>query len=126
MVHAIQNTQQALVAPAASSTPVLGVLIDSDLSVLQVDSKSVAGRAGIRIGDVLTAVNGTSLISAATTRQRIVAALKGATGRQLTLTVLRGGRSLRLVLVLADSSSVTHGNSTPEAPLSYTGAAYYI
>ena len=69
--------------------------------VEEVVSGSGAEAAGLELGDVITAVNGTQLTESGDLRVRII---EQAPGDSVTLTVLRGGEELSLVATLGDTS----------------------
>jgi serine protease Do len=89
---------------------VRGVLVNS------VDSGGPGERAGIRAGDVITAVNGTKVDDANALRNHIAGT---APGTDVTLTILRDGREeqlhARLTELPADKDS-TAPSSGPEGP----------
>jgi Do/DeqQ family serine protease len=72
---------------------VRGVLVNS------VDDRSPAERAGVRAGDVITAVNGTRVDDANALRNRIAGTTPGS---DVTLTILRDGKEEQLRAQLAE------------------------
>ena len=82
----------------------LGVTQGPGVVVYQVQSGSAADRAGLRTGDVITALNGTEINEPNTFRNMIAG---NAPGSEVTLTVRRGGQQQQV--------RATLGEFTPQA-----------
>jgi putative serine protease PepD len=84
-----------IISTGSSSTPVIGVQLDTSFTgpgakIAEVTPDSGAAQAGIRDGDVITAING-SVIADPT--ELIVSIRSNAPGDTVELTVLRDGRT---------------------------------
>jgi carboxyl-terminal processing protease len=80
----------------------VGITVTQDprgLRVSQVFDESPAKRAGVKRGDLITAVNGTPLKGR--TQDQSVALIKGRNGTDVTLTIRHGGRSREVDLTRA-------------------------
>lgn len=89
LAHSIQQGAQTPLHPTQSAKPLLGMVIDSRRAVVALDAGRAAQQSGVRAGDVLQAIDGTTLGAASTVRGVLVSALAkpGAHGDvQLTLT----------------------------------------
>jgi S1-C subfamily serine protease len=73
--------------------PALGVLIDYQLTVVDVLKGSAAERAGVQAGDVLIALNGTAYASVDDWRAKVSAI---DTGKDYDLKIQRGGQAMTL------------------------------
>jgi S1-C subfamily serine protease len=127
LVHSLQNTQQAVNAPAPpTARPILGVVVDEGLTVLTVDSGGAAEHAGIRSGDVLTALDGVSFNAAAEVRPALTAALKAHPERSLQISLTRAGRSV-VVAVQVDAGPAPSRTGTAVAsPTPPYGVVFYL
>lgn len=83
---------------------VRGVLVNS------VEPGSPADQAGLRSGDVITAIDGTAVNDPNTLRNRIAST---SPGTEVTLTVLRNGREQQMRARLASLSPTKQSNQTP-------------
>ena len=97
-----------------NSRPYLGVSVDGlnttkGAAVSKVETGTPAEKAGLKAGDVITAVNGTTL-NGTTTLGSVLSTLKP--GDTVTLTVDRGGQTQTLTATLAEYPSTT-STSTP-------------
>ena len=91
-----------LIATGSSSTPIIGVQLDMEYAgpgarVAGITDNGPASAAGLREGDVITAVNGTPVVDAT---DLIVDVRSLAPGEQVTLTVESDGSQREVTLVL--------------------------
>jgi S1-C subfamily serine protease len=98
-----------------STKPYLGVSVDSistskGASISQVQPGTPAEKAGLQAGDVITAVNGTTL-NGNTTLGIVLGTLKP--GDTVTLTVDRNGQTQTLTATLAEFPANSSSNSNP-------------
>ena len=98
-----------------STKPYLGVSVDSintskGASVSQVQPGTPAEKAGLQAGDVITAVNGTTL-NGSTTLGMVLGTLKP--GDTVTLTVDRNGQTQTLTATLAEYPANSSSNTNP-------------
>jgi S1-C subfamily serine protease len=93
------------------AAPALGVVVDQNLRVVDVESGSAAAAAGIRQGDVLEAIGGNPVNTSA----KAVGSFRAAqVGDTLAVAVARGGQSLTLRVKVAHR--IGHpGQPTPTA-----------
>jgi len=82
---AAENPQVA--REATREAPVLGVVVDSKMRVLQVEAGGAAEKVGIRAGDLLVALGGTELTSPSTGKSLIGRAALAAQGSPVALPV---------------------------------------
>jgi putative serine protease PepD len=97
---------QEIQTTGASSTPIIGVELDMAFAgpgaqVGAVTPGGPAATAGLQAGDLITAVNGTTVTDAT---QLIVTIRSNAPGDTVTLTVERNGQTAEIPVVLAASS----------------------
>jgi Do/DeqQ family serine protease len=92
------------IAKSMNLKEVRGVAVNS------VDPDSPAEKAGFKIGDVITAVNGTRVDDANSLRNHIAGT---APGTEVTLTVLRDGKELQLRARLIELKATSEGPSSP-------------
>ena|SRR5690349_6398184 len=83
-------------APASYAAPALGVVVDSHLTVLDVQKGSAAEKAGVRPNDVLITLNGVPPASFTAWATEIS---NMEVGQPYTLTVQRGSDILELTVV---------------------------
>ena len=98
-----------------STKPYLGVSVDGlnttkGASVSQVQTGTPAAQAGVQAGDVITAVNGTTL-NGSTTLGMVLGTLKP--GDTVTLTVDRNGQTQTLTATLAEFPANSTTDSNP-------------
>ena len=91
-----------LIATGSSSTPIIGVQLDMEYAgqgarVAGITDNGPASAAGLREGDVITALNGTPVVNAT---DLIVDVRSLAPGEQVTLTVESDGSQREVTLVL--------------------------
>ncbi|MFM1966206.1 MAG: hypothetical protein RL134_1931 [Actinomycetota bacterium] len=96
-----------LIASGTSSTPIIGVQLDMEYAgpgarVAGITSDGPASAAGLREGDVITALNGTPVVDAT---DLIVDVRSLAPGEQVTLTVQSDGAEREVTLVLGAQKS---------------------
>jgi membrane-associated protease RseP (regulator of RpoE activity) len=91
------------------AAPVLGVVVDRGLRVLDVVRGSSAEEIGLRAGDVVTKVGGAAVSTSADARRLFQQAKEG---DRLSLTVRRGGQDLMLSFVVR-GVIYQGGNSLP-------------
>jgi serine protease Do len=117
-INTAKQVAQAVMAKGngavVNSRAYLGVSVDGlnatkGASVSKVEAGTPAEKAGLKAGDVITAVNGTTL-NGTTTLGSVLGTLKP--GDTVTLTVDRGGSTQTLTATLAEYPSTT-SNSTP-------------
>lgn len=78
---------------------------DGDIEIIRVYPDSPAEAAGLRVGDVILAVDGTAVSGAdGRSYNDAVNRMRGEDGTSLTLTVLRGGETLEFPVVRGDVS----------------------
>jgi putative serine protease PepD len=103
--NTVKNIADQLIAKGSVQHALLGVSIRTaatGVGVSTVESGSGAAKAGVKAGDVITAVNGTAVNSAARLRAIISAHSPGDT---LTLTVERSGATKTLTVTLGSRTS---------------------
>jgi S1-C subfamily serine protease len=81
--------------------------------VEDVTKGSGSSNAGVRAGDIVTAVNGTPVRSM---DNLILLVRRHAVGDTITLTILRGGKTLSLKVIVADRPSNFSSPNTPTTP----------
>ena len=91
-----------IIATGSSSTPIIGVQLDMQYAgpgarIAGITDNGPASAAGLREGDVITALNGTPVVDAT---DLIVDVRSLAPGEQVTLTVDSGGSEREVTLVL--------------------------
>jgi S1-C subfamily serine protease len=93
------------------AAPALGVVVDQNLQVVDVEPGSAAAAAGIRLRDVLKAIGGNPV----NTPAKAVGSFRAAqVGDTLAVAVARGGQSLTLRVTVAPR--IGHpGQPTPTA-----------
>lgn len=96
-----------LIATGSSSTPIIGVQLDMEYAgpgarVAGITDNGPASAAGLREGDVITALNGTMVMDAT---DLIVDVRSLAPGEQVTLTVESNGSEREVTLVLGAQKS---------------------
>jgi serine protease Do/serine protease DegQ len=91
----------------------LGIGTAGGALVTQIVKDSAASRAGIKAGDVVTAVNGRNVKSAAEFRNAI-GLLR--VGDKVEVTVLRDGQSRKLTAEVADPAAQTAANASGDDP----------
>lgn len=79
-------------------SPVLGVVVDRNLRVVDLEAGGAAEKAGIRKGDMITKINATSVASSNDSK-RIVRQMNS--GQAVTITLTRGGQELTLSVLPA-------------------------
>lgn len=98
----------AEVATSAGNSVGIGVYIifnpEEGLQVVQVMKDSPAKKAGVQIGDIITAIDGIKVLEAG--YETAVGMVSGEIGTDVVLTVLRGGETLDL--------TITRGTYVPE------------
>jgi S1-C subfamily serine protease len=82
---------------ATSVGPALGVILDQNMRVLDIEADSTAARAGIQRGDILRAIGGTNIASPRATAELV---RRSKIGQNLTITLERGGQQVSLPLVI--------------------------
>ena len=90
----------------------LGVEETSGVLVSNVRAGSAAEKAGIKRGDVITAINGEKIEDSNTLRNKVAGTLPGT---EIKLTVLRKGQELELVATL-DEYNLDTASSEPSGP----------
>jgi serine protease Do len=75
--------------------------VESGVLVRQVDEDSAAAKAGVKAGDVITAVNGNAVRDAGELRRQIADATEGAT-KEVTLSVTRDKKPITLKATIDD------------------------
>lgn len=88
----------SVTSDSASVASQAGLSVDQGAIVAQVMSQSPAAKAGMKAGDVITAINGTVITSAQSVVNTIGSEHVGA---QITVTVVRGKQTLTLHVTLA-------------------------
>jgi S1-C subfamily serine protease len=75
-----------------------GITVDPSLKVVDIVPGEGADKAGVKLGDVLAALNGTALTSTEQAQQVVLNRIPTAvdSGQALTLTVNRGGKAVNL------------------------------
>jgi regulator of sigma E protease len=89
-----QTVQVRTTAEGRFEVGEIGVMPDSKLVVRSLTPGRPADRAGVRVGDLLLALNDEPIVSAA----ELVAAVERSAGKELELTLLRDGAELRLAM----------------------------
>ena len=107
--NSVKSVVDDLIAGKTVEHAYLGVAIGDSQSgsgaqVGTVRAASPAAKAGLKVGDVITAVNGTSIANA---NQLTTAISEHQPGDQLHLTVTRGGSTLNLVATLGTRPATT-------------------
>jgi S1-C subfamily serine protease len=82
-------------SPGSFAAPCLGVVVDSDLRVVDMAGGSVAEQAGVQVGDVLLALNGTTYTTWAEWHENL-ALIK--VGQDYEVTIQRGSETSTLKL----------------------------
>ncbi len=93
-----QGTVGVSVTRHSSAAPALGVVVNQNLEVIDVEAASVAEQVGIQRGDILKTVDNTTLASAADAARMIGQADPG---QPMTIIFRRGGRDVTLQVVIA-------------------------
>ena len=91
--------------------PVLGLVVDQRMNVLEIEMGSAAEKAGVKRGDVLKRLGGTGVTSAAEARGRFQQAKKG---ENMAVIVARGGQDMTLQVTVATRPD-RPGQPTPTA-----------
>jgi S1-C subfamily serine protease len=81
-----------------SPGPEFGITVDPNLKVVDIVPGEGADKAGVEVGDVLAALNGTALTSTTQAQQIVLNHIATAvdSGQALTLTVNRNGKAVNL------------------------------
>jgi predicted metalloprotease with PDZ domain len=93
-----------------NAAPVLGIVVDPALRVLDVERGSSAEEVGIRAGDVVTKVGGAAVSTSADAKRSFRQAKEG---DHLSVTVRRGGQAVVLSFVVR---SVNRQGTNPPPP----------
>jgi serine protease DegQ len=99
----------------------LGLTVSEGALVSSVLDDSPADKAGVETGDVVTAVNGTTIRDATALRNRIGLARSGST---VTLQVLRDGRSRDIRVTIGKAAETEEASSSPELRPALEGASF--
>lgn len=102
----------AIVQEYAAAAPVIGVVVDRNLRVVDVERGGAAEMAGIMRGDVLRELETTPLTDGAEAMQRFRE--RARTGQGLSVGLSRGGKDLQ-VRILPVPPTPKHGRPTPTA-----------
>lgn len=94
------------------AAPVLGLVVDKRLQVVDVDPGGAGEQAGVQRGDVLLAIDGVTIASTAGAKQLVTQAF--AKGQGVQVVVVRAGRQLTLTGAPANRTTRT-GQPTPTA-----------
>ena len=91
-----------MVSESVQEAPVLGVVVDGNMRVLQVEAGGAAEKVGIRAGNLLVALGGTALTSPSAGKNLIGRAALAAQGSPVTLPVAltRNGQPLTVTAQL--------------------------
>jgi len=119
-------TAEAATPEVAQDKPFLGVALqdsDNGVAIAQVVDGSAAANAGLQVGDVITALNGTDVKTAAEVA-KIVKALKP--GDSLTIAYTRGSDSLTATATLGTQPATlpSFGDQRPGRPSGDMGITY--
>lgn len=91
------------------AAPELGIVVDSQLKIIQIESKSAAEQGGLQKGDVLEMVNDIQIIHPSNAFRAFHARKPS---QKTTLVILRGGKEITLE-ILPTSRSGSPGALTP-------------
>lgn len=103
------------------ATPVLGIVVDKSLRVVDVDPGGVGEQAGIQRGDVLLVVGGATVASTSSAKQLVNQAFT--TGQSVPIVLVRDGKQVTLTGVPINRTTRT-GQPTPTAVPSGMGYDY--
>jgi len=89
-----RNTQESrVVTLALSPAPVLGIVVDKDLAVIEIESQSAAELAAIQKGDVLESLENMPFVEGRDAIKELIAAYQGE-DKPLHLKLRRDGEAL--------------------------------
>jgi membrane-associated protease RseP (regulator of RpoE activity) len=112
-MHIVMALVLAWVAVVAFGVPQSSGVAISGFTTWSGHPETAAQAAGLRAGDVVTAVNGRAL----TKESQLTSAIQGSPGRPVHLTVQRGGQTLHLVVTPALGHGVgTNGEALGPGP----------
>lgn len=103
------STQTQTDVDTLTAEPALGIVVDRNMRVVDIEAGSTAQRIGIQRNDVVTAIQGTQLSSAESAR-RIVRQAK--VGQRLSIDIRRGNQSFTLNATMAPEVGHPH-QATP-------------
>jgi len=124
-MNSIRSIVESIIEKGYISKPFLGVTV-SDVSpeyqmfglplgaaVQEVSKDSPAEDAGVQVGDIITAINGTTI----TGRLGVKSAVTGAkAGDRMVLTVYRKGQTVELTVIVGEQIQSALGNSQTDSP----------
>jgi len=120
LIFVLALSALGLVGAQDSASPFLGVGIEPDQAgalVDQIMADSPAATAGLKVGDIITAVNGSDV-----TAETLASTIQGlSVGDNVTLDVLRNGETLNLQAALAARPEESTTNTTPLASQPFLG-----
>ncbi|MCL4508931.1 MAG: PDZ domain-containing protein [Chloroflexi bacterium] len=107
------SVSSSVAVDALEPAPVLGVVVDRQMRIVDIEAGSTAQRAGIRRGDTLIAIGTVPVASPSAARQAFRRVARP--GQTLRVTVNRGGRALVFQVVAAPP--VGHSGAPTPTPV---------